>query len=313
MECRRSLPLVGWWTRMMVVLCCSAIASATYGSVDPAEIEQITGLSVQQIAAEGVYKITRARTDAPVRVDKQPFHPFRGLTSWAAFQDGKRAPAMVMGDLVLFQDEVNPVMSAALESGLTVTALHNHFFFDEPKVYFMHIGGEGTAKQLATGVRKALDAVEKVRKASPTPRETFGYAPMERPSRISREPLEAVLGDAAAAKEGMVKFVFGRTVTMDCGCPVSAAMGINTWAVFTGTDGHAVVDGDFACLPGELQSTLKALRKHEINIVAIHNHMEDENPRVIFLHYWGVGPAESLARGVRAALDAQKTGNGLKP
>jgi len=305
MICRSQSP-AGPWTTTMIVLCCSAIVPATYGDVDPAEIERITGLSVQHIPAQGVYKIARARADVPVRVDKQPFHPFRGLTSWAAFQDGKRAPAMVMGDIVLFQDEVNPAMSAALENGLTVTALHNHFFFDEPKVYFMHIGGEGSTSQLATGVRKVFDTVEKVRKATPTPRETFGYKPLESPSRISREPLEAILGDAAATNDGMIKFVFGRSVTMDCGCPVSTAMGINTWAVFAGTDEHAVVDGDFACLPGELQPTLRSLRKHGVNIVAIHNHMEEENPRVFFLHYWGVGSATRLAEAIRATLQAQR-------
>ncbi len=93
---------------------------------------------------------------------------------------------------------------------------------------------------------------------------------------------------------------------MACGCKASAGMGVTTWGAFAGTDDHAVVDGDFACLPGELQPTLKTLRRHGINIVAIHNHMEDEEPRVIFLHYWGVGSTTKLAKAFKATLDAQK-------
>ncbi len=273
--------------------------------LDAAKIEHIVGLKGQYDEAENVYKIAVPRTDVAVSIDQQAMHPFRGLTSWAAFQAGKRTEAMVMGDLVLFQDEVNPVMSAALDNGLTVTALHNHFFYDEPKVYFMHIGGEGTTEQLATGVRNALDTVKQVRAKSPSPAKTFNYLPIASKSNIKPEPIERILGLKGKVKDGMYKVVVGRTATMPCGCKVSAGMGVNTWAAFAGTDDHASVDGDFACLPGELQATLITLRRHGINIVAIHNHMEDEEPRVIFLHYWGVGSTMDLAKAIKATLDAQ--------
>jgi hypothetical protein len=227
--------------------------------------------------------------------------PFMGLTSWAAFTEGKEKDAMVMGDLVLMQDEANPVMSAALESGLSVTALHNHFFFDEPKVYFMHIAGEGAPESLATGVKAALDAVKKIRTANPEPARTFGR-PMASENKISSEPLANVLGVKGEAKDGMFKAVFGRKVKMDCGCDVGKEMGVNTWAAFAGTDDNALVDGDFVVQESELQGVLKTLRKSGVNIVAIHHHMNGEEPRMLFLHYWGRGEASKLANAVKSAL-----------
>jgi hypothetical protein len=248
-----------------------------------------------------------------VTVDGTPMPPFMGLTSWAAFKPGMQdGQAMVMGDIVLFQDEVNPAMSAALDNSLAVTALHNHFFYDEPKVYFMHIGGEGTAEQLATGVRKVLDRVKDVRSRTAQPAKGFGGKPLAEKSSLTAAPLADILGAKATEKDGMVKFTIGRTTKMPCGCEVGKEMGVNTWAAFYGTDDHAFVDGDFATFEGELQPVLKALRKHGINVVAIHNHMEGETPKVIFLHYWGVGPTRDLAKGVRAALDTQEAGGGDK-
>jgi hypothetical protein len=229
-----------------------------------------------------------------------------GLTSWAAFAPGMKEEAMVMGDLVLFQDEVNPAMSAALDNGLTVTALHNHFFYDDPKVYFMHIGGEGGAERLATGVRKVLDRVKEIRSASPQPARGFGRPPLPEKSSITAAPLAGILGGKPVEKDGMVKFTIGRTTKMPCGCEVGKEMGVNTWAAFMGSDERAVVDGDFVTFDGELQPVLKALRANDINVVAIHSHMEGESPKAIFLHYWGTGSAEKLAQGVRSALDTQK-------
>lgn len=273
--------------------------------LDAARIEQLTGLKAAVVEAEGVVRVTSPRTDIEIKVDGTPLPPFAGLTSWAAFRPGEKTEAMVMGDFVLMQDEVNPVMDACFAGGLTVTALHNHFFYEEPKVFFMHIGGEGTTQQLATGVRKALEKVKEIRKTAAQPARGFGGKAITLPSKITAKPIEEILGKPGDAKDGMLKFSFGRTVRMSCGCEVGNAMGVNTWAAFVGSDDHALVDGDFACLPGELQPTLKALRKAGINIVAIHNHMEDEEPRVIFLHYWAKGPAEQLANGVKAGLDAQ--------
>jgi hypothetical protein len=231
--------------------------------------------------------------------------PFMGLTSWAAFVPGEKpgVEAMVMGDLVLFEDEVNPAMSAALDAGLEVTALHNHFFFDKPRVFFMHIGGEGSTEQLAKGVRAALDAGHAVRAKAPQPASMFGAPPPAGPSKIDGAKLDAVFGVKGQAKDGMYKATLGRKTQAECGCTIGKVMGVNTWAAFGGTDENAVVDGDFAVVESELQPVLRALRAGGINVVAIHSHMTNENPRILFLHYWGRGKAVELAATVKRALD----------
>src|SRR2546425_1168345 len=281
-------------------------APARAEKLNTAKIEQITGLKGALTTNESVFKVTAPRSDVKIAVDGWTMPPFMGLTSWAAFTEGKKEEAMVMGDLVLFQDEVNPVMSAALDSGLSVTALHNHFFFDEPKVYFMHIGGEGAVEKLAGGVRKALDKVKETRAANPQPLTKFGGTPFPRENSISGRSIEDILGVNGQDKDGMFKVVIGRTVKMPCGCEVGKEMGVNTWAAFAGTDDNAVVDGDFAVLENELQPVLQSLRAEEMNIVAIYHHMTHEQPRVLFLHYWDRNKAGSLAHSLKKALDAQK-------
>jgi hypothetical protein len=239
-----------------------------------------------------------------VSVDGWKMAPFMGLGPWAAFTP-HHAGAMVMGDMVLFQDEVNPAMSAALDSGLEVTAVHNHFFFDEPKVYFMHIGGEGPAEKLAAGVRAVFDKVKEIRSRDPVPSTAFAGERIPEKSAISPEPLERILGAKGQANNGMYKVVLGRTTKMN-GTTVGNDMGVNTWAAFAGADDNAVVDGDFAMRENELQAVLKEMRKAGINIVAIHHHMSGEKPKFLFLHYWGRGKAEDLARALRRTLDAQR-------
>jgi hypothetical protein len=228
--------------------------------------------------------------------------PFMGLTTWASFMAGGKAEVMVMGDMVLLEDEVNPVMSAALDAGLEVTALHNHFFFAEPGVYFMHIGGEGTLEQLAGGVKAALTREKEIRAAHPQPARLFGAAPVPVTNAITGAVIDGLLGTKGQAKDGMFKIVIGRSAKMPCGCEAGKEMGVNTWAAFAGTDDNAIMDGDFAVHEDELQRVLKSLRAGGVNIVAIHHHMTGEEPRYLFLHYWGRGPVESLARAVKAAL-----------
>jgi hypothetical protein len=281
-------------------------AAPSDAKLDTARIEELTGLKGTLDAGENVFKVTSPRKDVPVTVDGRILEPFMGLTSWAAFTPGKTAPCMVMGDLTLFQDEVNPVMSAALDNGLAVTALHNHFFFDDPKVYFMHIGGEGTTEALARGVRAALDQVAKVRAAAARPASSSGREAVTSKNDIPADKIDAILGLHGQAKDGMYKAVVGRTVTMPCDCQVGSQMGVNTWMGMAGTLEHALVDGDFVTFEGELQTVLKTLRHAGIDVVAIHSHMEGESPRAIFLHYWGVGRAEDLARAVKSALDTQR-------
>ena len=268
-------------------------------------IEEITGAKGKYDEKEGVFKVSFPRTDVQVSVDGMKLDPFMGLTSWASFEKDPKEGMMVMGDLVLFQDEVNPVMTVALDNGLEVTALHNHFFYDEPKVFFMHISGRGDVEELAPAIRKALDKVKEIRTKSSYPAHDFGGMPMFEKNAVSPKPIEDILGVKGEAKNGMFKVVLGRKTKMPCGCEVGKTMGINTWAAFAGSDDKAIVDGDVAMFESEVQPVLKTLRSHGINIVAIHNHMTAENPRIIFLHYWGIGSTAELAKGLRAALDTQ--------
>jgi hypothetical protein len=272
--------------------------------IDAGVIATVTGGKPE--SSEGAVKVSFPRTDVPVEIDGWTnVPPFMGLTSWAAFTPGEKQgiEAMVMGDLVVFEDEVNPVMSALLGHGVEVTALHNHFFFDKPRVFFMHIGGEGTADGLAKGVRAALDAQKAIRAKSAQPQATFGVGAVPTPSHIDATKLDAAFGIKGTAKDGMYKATFGRKATAACGCTVGKTMGVNTWAAFGGSDDNAAVDGDFAVAESELQPVLKALRAGGINIVAIHHHMTGEQPRILFLHYWGRGPAAQLAKTVKAAVD----------
>ncbi len=296
MTTRKSLII----TVVLTVFAAMNLLAAT-ATIDGAKIDQITGLKGKLNEKEGVYKVTFPRNDVPVTVDGWKMPPFMGLGTWAAFTKGAHTEAMVMGDTVLFEDEVNPAMSVALENGLAVTALHNHFFFDQPHVYFMHIGGEGTIEQLATAVRKIYDKVKEVRAANSQPRNTFGAAALPEKSTITAEPLNAILGMSGEVNNGMLKFTIGRAATMH-GVGINNTMGVNTWAAFAGTDDNAVVDGDFAVTEDELQPALKALRAMNINIVAIHSHMTHEEPRILFFHYWGRGSAKLLAEAVKAAL-----------
>src|SRR5262245_26285296 len=281
-------------------------AQAADFKLDTNRIQEITGLKGTLTPAEAVFKVTAPRTDLPVSVDGWKMPPFMGLTTWVGFIHGKTAEAMIAGDLVLFEDEVNPVMSSLFENGVAVTAVHNHFFFDDPKVYFMHVGGEGSVDQLAKGVKAALAKQKEIRAAQPQPVRVFGkaFAPAE--NKITGSRIDEILGTKGQANNGMFKVVIGREVKMPCGCAMTKEMGVNTWAAFAGTDDNAAVDGDFAVLENELQPVLKSLRREGINIVAIHHHMTHEEPRFLFLHYWGRAPAVKLAESLNRALLVQK-------
>src|SRR3989475_5584777 len=167
------------------------ISNAFAGDFNTARIDELTGLKGKMNEKEGVYKVTFPRSDVKVVVDGWTMPPFMGLGTWAAFIATKDG-TMVMGDTVLFEDEVNATMSAALDNGLSVTALHNHFFFDHPKVYFMHIEGEGTTEMLATAVRKVYDRIKEIRAANPQPRDSLGATGLPEKNSISVEPLNAV-------------------------------------------------------------------------------------------------------------------------
>ena len=278
-------------------------SSAFAADLNTARIDELTGLKGKMNEKEGVYKVTFPRNDVKVVVDGWMMPPFMGLGTWAAFTATKDG-AMVMGDTVLFEDEVTPAMSAALDNGLNVTALHNHFSSDQPKVYFMHIEGEGTTEKLAGAVKKVYDAAKAMRDSNPKPAESFSHAgqpSLPEKSSITAAPLNEIFGIQGEAKDGMVKFTIGRPATMH-GVKIDNTMGVNTWAAFAGSDDNAIVDGDFAVTEDELQPVLKSLLKDKINIVAIHQHMTHEEPRIMFFHYWGRGRAKDLAQAVKGAI-----------
>lgn len=275
-------------------------------ALDTAKIDTLTGLKGVWNEGEKVHKVSQPRNDLTVSVDGWSMPPFMGLTSWAAFAEGGTSEVMVAGDLVLMEDEVNAVMSVALNAGLSVTALHNHFLFDQPRVYFMHIGGEGTLQRMASGVKAALAKQKEIRAAQTQPAKVFGSAFAPARSAITGATIDSALGVKGQANNGMFKVVVGREVKMPCGCMMGKEMGVNTWAAFAGTDDNAVVDGDFAVLEDELQPVLRSLRSADINIVAIHHHMTHEQPRMLFLHYWGRGSLEKLTTGLKNTLAAQK-------
>jgi hypothetical protein len=284
-------------SRMILAFCLASAPALAAQRLDTAAIEQATGLKGQWSEKEGVFKVQVPRNDLAVTAAGVKMTPPLGLTAWAAFTKAG-AHSVVMGDIVLTEDQVNPAMDAALQNGLEVTALHNHFFWESPRVMFMHIGGMGDERKLAAGVAKVFEVLKRK-----------GEVPSADidPASSSLDPkrIDAALGHTGEMNKGVYKVTIGREVKM-AGHAMGAAMGVNTWAAFAGSDERAIVDGDFAMLESELQGVLAALRAGGINIVAIHQHMTGESPRMLFLHYWGVGRTEDLARTLSAALKKTK-------
>lgn len=290
----------------MKAYCCLVAMLLTYNmafaapadSLDTAHIEQLTGAQGKPDDNGRIFKVSLPRDDLHVSVGGVPIVPTLGVTSWAAFT---RAGGhdMVMGDIVVTEDSANAVLDAALKNGLEVTALHNHFFGDSPRIMYMHISGMGDEGQLAKAVGAAFQASKQT---APRPTAHIDTAH----SNLDARSLDGILNEHGAVDSGVYKVTVGRTTSM-YGESVGKAMGVNTWAAFAGTDANALVDGDFVMKENELQPVLKALRGAGIQIVAIHNHMVGESPRMMFLHYWGTGKAADLARGVRSALDVTST------
>lgn len=283
----------------LALLTLVSTTTAFAATLDIAKIEAVTGMKGEWNQTEAVYKLSLPRSDLHVDAAGVKMNPMMGLTAWAAFTRAAEH-AVVMGDIVLTEGQVNSVMSAALDAGLQVTALHNHFFSESPKIMFMHIGGMGDEETLAKGVRAVFSQLKGTAAVS-FPRVNIDPAQ----SKLDTKKIDAAIGHSGTLKDGVYKITIGRKTTMS-GHEMGSAMGVNTWAAFAGSDEMAVVDGDFAMLESELQNVLKALRHSGINVVAIHNHMTLETPRIIFLHFWGTGEAAKLATGVKSALDTQK-------
>ncbi|HUP24425.1 MAG TPA: DUF1259 domain-containing protein [Thermoanaerobaculia bacterium] len=292
-------PVVG-----ATMLLAANVSMAQVPSLDAVKIGEAAGVAAT-VAADGVVRVAWARDDVRVTVDGFVLHPFAGLGSWATLRSLPEPPghAMLMGDTVVFEDEVDAAIDAAFAHGLEVTALHNHFLLDEPRVFFLHIGGHGDPLALARGVKATWDAVRAVRAHNAAPQRGSRAAPSAE-NRITVPPLEAILGPGAAVTAGVAKWTWGHPARMH-GVEVGGSMGITTWAAFSGTDARAAVSGDFAMTAAEVQPVLRALRAGGLSSVAIHHHMVGEDPPYYFVHFWGKGAAADLARAVEGAREAQ--------
>ena len=280
-----------------VATLCMGLATAAFGQEIPAEYQQVlTTLGKQGDFKANVLKVNIPRNDVAVTVAnvKTPT-PF-GFGGWIAMTKGTGGMDVMMGDLVLLQDEVNPVMTALLDNGIEVTALHNHFFWDEPRMYYMHVHGHGKPADLAQKVKPAIDLIGKGRSPSPA-------GPPATPG-IDTAKIAQIVGAQGEQTGAVYKITIGRDdlKMSEMGALINARMGLNTWAAFVGTNDNAAVAGDVAMVASEVTPVLKALRKNGLDVVAIHHHMTDSRPTVYFLHYWGTGPADRLAAGFKAAL-----------
>jgi len=259
----------------------------------------LSSLGRQGDFKEGVLKVNIPRNDLKVVVDGIATPTPFGFGGWIALTKGTGMDVM-MGDLVLTEEEVNPVMSAVLNAGLDVTAVHNHFFFETPRIFYMHVHGHGTPADLANKIKPALDLIGK----NP-PRNAAAVAGRSIEGKLDVAELAKIIGHEGEPNGAVYKITIGRSdlSIKEMGATINARMGLNTWAAFYGSDSEAVVAGDVAMLEAEVTPVLKALRANGLDVVAIHHHMTGTQPAIFFLHYWGKGEAQKLARGVRAAVD----------
>jgi uncharacterized protein DUF1259 len=251
---------------------------------------------------DGVLKVNIPRNDLHVVINGRPAPTPFGFGGWIALTKGDSGQDVMMGDLVLTEEEVNPVMSALLDNGLDVTGLHNHFFRERPRIFYMHVHGMGTAADLARRVKPAIDLIDRSAARAST---QSALAPAAAPASLNGAALSKIIGHEGEQTGPVYKITIGRPDIglREHGAAINSRMGLNTWAAFAGTDADAMVAGDVAMLEHEVTPVLKALRAHGLDVVAIHHHMTGTQPVVIFLHYYGTGPSGTLAEGVRAAVD----------
>jgi hypothetical protein len=300
--------------KLPLTILCSTLLSSFYVSDTSAQDvpqdyqEVLTLLGKKGDYKDKVLKVNIPRNDLKVTVAGVATPTPFGFGGWVAMTKGDGDMDVAMGDLVLLEDEVNPVMSALLQNGLEVTALHNHFFWEQPRIFYMHVHGHGKAPELARQLKPALDLIGHVPGASANGQSTIpakGQPVEVVEGKIGQDALEKTIGQKGDRNGPVIKFTIGRDdlKIREMGAPINARMGLNTWAAFVGTDENAAIAGDVAMLESEVNPVLKALRSHDLDVVAIHHHMFGTQPQIIFLHYWGTGPAARLAEGFKAALN----------
>ncbi|HWX53645.1 MAG TPA: DUF1259 domain-containing protein [Verrucomicrobiae bacterium] len=277
------------------VLCCAALAQTAPTASDWKAVEQALGRS-GQLQGDGAYKFGLPRGDLKVTVDGVQVKPTLALGSWMAFGSPGQ-DAMLMGDLVLTEDEVSPVMLALKDHGLQVTALHNHVLHESPRVMYMHIAGHGDAVKLA-GTMKEVIALT----GTPSPAPSSGTPPA---LDLDTAAIDQILGYKGRVNGGVYQIGVPRAEKVtEAGMPIPGSMGLATALNFQPTGaGKAAITGDFVLLGSEVNPVIKALRQNGIQVTAIHSHMLEEQPRLFFMHFWANDDATKLAKGLRAALD----------
>lgn len=294
---------VSWLTSALLAAGLFTAPPAASAQAMPAEYQEVlTTLGKTGDFKDNVLKVNIPRSDLRVTIRQRPAPTPFGFGGWVAFTKGADGMDVMMGDLVLTEDEVSPVMSAVLDQGLQVTALHNHFFWEQPRVYYMHVHGMGRAAEVAAKLKPAIDLINQAMQRAPA---ATTPAPAASASSIDGAALARIVGHDGEQNGPVYKITIGRpdVTVREHGAVINARMGLNTWAAFAGSPSDAMVAGDVAMLESELPQVLRVLRAGNIDVVAIHHHMTDVTPTIVFLHYFGTGPAETLARAVRAAVD----------
>ncbi|WP_207514606.1 DUF1259 domain-containing protein [Longitalea luteola] len=280
----------------------NVIACPPGTKLDIGTIERITGR--KGVEKNGEYKITIPQNDLNMMVDGFKIIPPMGLSSWVAFTPCGDS-VMAMGDLVLTEIDLKWLQQEVINQGFTITAIHNHFVRSRPNVIYMHIDRTADVTTIANSVKAILDKINEIRGGDPQAARTDSVK-----STLDMAALDAILGQKGELNKGVYKYTIGRpdVQLVEHGIPVSSFMGFNTWAAWQGTMDRAAVAGDFAMLEDEVAPVIKQLTIHGLEVVSVHNHMVHEEPRIFFLHYWGVGNARQMAKGLRSALD--ETGKG---
>ena len=276
----------------LAVLVALGSATATIAFADDFTDIELTLGSKGQVQ-EGALIVRFPRGDLKVAVDGEQMPTALGFVSWTAWKNMGHT-TVVMGDLVLLEKEINPVISVLEQANIDVTAVHSHFIYDNPRIMFLHLYGAGRGKSLALGIRNAL-----LKTSTPLQDGTGSSASLS----LETKRIDEIIGYSGINAGGVYKITVGRPGVSVRGMDLTSGMGMNSWAGFTGTSQRAHVAGDIAMTGAEVNRVIRALRRGGIEIVALHNHMLDEEPRMFFLHFWGTGPAEILAQTIREALN----------
>lgn len=277
-----------------IIIYLTIFISSVYAQDDKNKVEEIFNTKASQ--EEGFYKITFPRTDLNVKIDNISLEPGFAFTSWIAFYPLKEN-TMIMGDLVLLDEEIERVVRKLTEYDINITALHNHIVNENPSVMYMHFAASGNAVELSKKMKEVISLTK-------TPLLKKGNNSSANDVKPDWSKVEEVLGKKGNKKADLISFGFPRKETIkEHGHTLPKTLGTHTAVTFQMVNEKAIVTGDYVMLASEVQNVIKALTEHNITITALHNHMIDEEPRLFYMHFWGYGEPELLAKGIKAGLE----------